>query len=37
MNLIAVENNYDINELEEDVNSQLSAEGIEFYQHNVQV
>ena len=34
--IISVENNYDINEMEEDVNYQLSAEGIEFYQYNIQ-
>ena len=33
---IAAKNNYDINEIEEDVNYQLLAEGIEFYQYNVQ-
>lgn len=33
---ISAKNNYDINEIEEDVNYQLSAEGIKFYQYNVQ-
>ena len=33
---ISAKNNYDINEMEEDVNYQLSAEGIEFYQYNIQ-
>ncbi|GEM_PF-3242278 len=33
---ISAKNSYDINETEEDINYQLSAEGIEFYQYNIQ-